>query len=174
MQTLFFDTIAFSCSIIKQSLFLLSCLLLLSILVNNNNVNAQNQHQKSLQKQNLPSSRTLYSNDGHSSSSHSDTSSSNSWEDLDGGIFPQRNQDFPEPIFSQFLPSIQRPSKRVALPAISAELPALEWLVSGNWVENVGSFFFYRLIYERKCRFIQLFFVLLPSNISSCSFFCNY
>ena len=148
MQTLFFDTIAFSCSIIKQSLFLLSCLLLLSILVNNNNVNAQNQHKKSLHKQNLPSSRTLYSNDGHSSSSHSDTSSSNSWEDLDGGIFPQRNQDFPEPIFSQFLPSIQRPPQRVALPAISAELPALEWLVSGNWVENVGLFLFSSFIQE--------------------------
>ena len=60
-----------------------------------------------------------------------------SWEDVDGGVFPQRNEEYPEPVFSQFLPSIQKPPPRVDKPAISAEMPALEWLVSGDdWVEN--------------------------------------
>lgn len=82
-------------------------------------------------------SRTLYSNDGHSSGTPSGKISKNSWEDLNGGVFPQRNEEYPEPVFSQFLPSIQKPPPRVEKPAISAEMPALEWLVSGDdWVEN--------------------------------------
>ena len=43
------------------------------------------------------------------------------------------------PVFASRLPSIQRPPPRVEKPIISAQLPAQEWLVSGNnWVENSG------------------------------------
>ena len=83
------------------------------------------------------SSRTLYTNDGHSSGTPSGIAAANSWEDLNNGVFPQRNEEYPEPVFSQFIPSIQRPPARVEKPVISAELPAQEWLVSGfDWVEN--------------------------------------
>jgi hypothetical protein len=85
--------------------------------------------------------RNLYTNDGHWSSSssgqHSGHQAPNSWEDQDGGIFPQRNDDFPEPKFSQNLPSIQKPKPRVEIPIISAEQPDLEWLVSGNYSSQV-------------------------------------
>ena len=81
------------------------------------------------------SSRTLYTNDGHSSGTPSGKNALNSWENNDGGVFPQRNEEYPEPVFSQFLPSIQKPPPRVEKPVISAELPALEWLVSGgDWI----------------------------------------
>jgi len=84
--------------------------------------------------------RKLYSNDGHWSSTasgtHSGKTASNSWEDQNGGVFPQRNEDFPEPKRSQKLPSIQKPPPRSAIPVISAQQPSLQWLVSGNWVEN--------------------------------------
>ena len=96
----------------------------------------QQQRQQQQQQHNI-SSRTLYTNDGHSSGTPSGKTSSHSWEDLDGGVFPQRNEEYPEPVFSQFIPSIQRPPPRVEKPVISAELPAQEWLVSGfDWVEN--------------------------------------
>tara|TARA_B100000795_G_scaffold146568_1_gene109816 strand:+ start:672 stop:1340 length:669 start_codon:yes stop_codon:yes gene_type:complete len=81
--------------------------------------------------------RELYTNDGHHSGTPSGELSKYSWEHLDKGVFPQRNEDYPEPVFSQNLPSIQKPPARVDKPAISAEMPSLEWLVSGDdWVEN--------------------------------------
>ena len=41
-------------------------------------------------------SRTLYTNDGHSNRMHSGHVAPNSWEDLDQGVFPQRNYEYPE------------------------------------------------------------------------------
>jgi hypothetical protein len=42
-------------------------------------------------------------------------------------------------VYASRLPSIQRPPPRIDKPIISAQLPAQEWLVSGNnWVENSG------------------------------------
>ena len=40
--------------------------------------------------------RTLYTNDGHANNAHSGHIAPNSWEDLDGGVFPQRNYEYPE------------------------------------------------------------------------------
>ena len=40
--------------------------------------------------------RTLYSNDGHANMNHNGHISPHSWQDLDGGVFPQRNEEYPE------------------------------------------------------------------------------
>ena len=40
--------------------------------------------------------RALYTNDGHGNMNNNGHISPHSWQDLDGGVFPQRNEEYPE------------------------------------------------------------------------------
>ena len=43
-----------------------------------------------------PAGRALYTNDGHDSGLNDGHISPHNWQDLDGGVFPQRNEQYPE------------------------------------------------------------------------------